>query len=178
MAYTTPSTWSSAAVLTAAQLNEQVRDNITYLKTEQDTIKTPVVVFQNLGTGVNLAEQTATWTNTGLSVDITPRSANAIVNVSIVTGATTDNTSNTVGDLEYYLYYDLGVGGVRVTSLDRGLTQNIRDQDSHMLSYVLTNLTPDVSNTISLMYLFAADDAQDDTIYLSEDTWIQVVDLP
>lgn len=31
MAYTTPSTWVSGNVLTAAQLNEQVRDNIKFL---------------------------------------------------------------------------------------------------------------------------------------------------
>ena len=32
MAWTVPSTWVSAAVLTAAQLNAQVRDNLAYLK--------------------------------------------------------------------------------------------------------------------------------------------------
>lgn len=31
MAYTTPVTWSTAQVVTAAQLNEQVRDNMTFV---------------------------------------------------------------------------------------------------------------------------------------------------
>jgi len=36
MAWTSPRTWVAAAVLTAAQLNEQVRDNLNYLKGETD----------------------------------------------------------------------------------------------------------------------------------------------
>ena len=32
MAWTAPSTWVAAAMLTAAQLNQQVRDNLGYLK--------------------------------------------------------------------------------------------------------------------------------------------------
>lgn len=36
MAWTSPSTWADGAVVSAAQLNTQLRDNLTYLKTASD----------------------------------------------------------------------------------------------------------------------------------------------
>ena len=38
MAWVAPLTWSTGQIVTAAQLNEQIRDNETYLKTETDKI--------------------------------------------------------------------------------------------------------------------------------------------
>ena len=38
MAYTTPRTWTAGENVTAAQLNEQIKDNVTYLKTETDKL--------------------------------------------------------------------------------------------------------------------------------------------
>ena len=38
MAWTTPITWSTGQIVTGIQLNEQVRDNESYLKTEVDKI--------------------------------------------------------------------------------------------------------------------------------------------
>lgn len=54
MAWTTPSTWVASAVLTAAQLNQQIRDNLTALsdrtqavyKSADETVNN-VVVLQN-----------------------------------------------------------------------------------------------------------------------------------
>jgi len=38
VAYTTPKTWTAGAALTAAELNEQIRDNVTWLKAALTTI--------------------------------------------------------------------------------------------------------------------------------------------
>lgn len=48
MAWTTPRTWTAGEVVTASMMNEQIRDNMTYLKNHVDA----TTAVHGLGTGV------------------------------------------------------------------------------------------------------------------------------
>ena len=58
MGWTSPATWVSGSILTAAQLNQQVRDNENYLKGETDLYDTHAAAgaaVHGLGAGVYVA---------------------------------------------------------------------------------------------------------------------------
>jgi len=65
MAWTAPMTWSTGPIVTAAHLNEQIRDNETYLKAETDRIDNNLQIFPTTARAMDTAYQNTT---TGLKM--------------------------------------------------------------------------------------------------------------
>jgi hypothetical protein len=63
MAWTTPRTWTTSETVTAAMMNEQVRDNESYVKTELDK-QIPLDVIGADVEVVNTTTKTALWSFT------------------------------------------------------------------------------------------------------------------
>ncbi len=104
MAWTAPSTWVAAAVLTAAQLNEQIRDNLLYLKgrTQVGTGSVTTVA----GSVVSVAVTFPTAFASAPKVTVTPVfSSPQLISTAIATG--TSATSFTVN-----MYRTSGSGAV------------------------------------------------------------------
>ena len=73
MAWTAPMTWSTGPIVTAAHLNEQIRDNVTYLKAETDRIDNITsddvaasrninITYQNTASSIRFAMVTVKFT--------------------------------------------------------------------------------------------------------------------
>jgi hypothetical protein len=119
MAWTAPSTWTSAT-LTAAQLNTQLRDNMLYLSTDK-----PIWYVSN-----SVAQSTATATQTAITYD-TEAIDNAnlhstTTNTSRITFATTGKylagvqfnfASNATGYRQASFYYNGVATGAQVMQL-------------------------------------------------------------
>lgn len=66
MAWTTPRTWTVGEVVTAAQMNEQLRDNLNYLKSRTDVADYAYILrtFASTVTVSNTTNETTVWSYT------------------------------------------------------------------------------------------------------------------
>ena len=119
MAWTMPKTWTVDELLSAGDLNVHLRDNLVYLKTERDTLRSEVDVLKT-GSGLALAKtQEASTTSstfvavTGLSGTLTiAHGGRALV---ILSGDFTKNTAGT-GDVRIVV----GASNYNVTRITYG----------------------------------------------------------
>lgn len=73
MAWTAPKTWTDGSVLTAAELNEQLRDNLNFLKAPDNDIKVSVAEYSTTSTTFVDID------NTNLSASITTSAGAAVL---------------------------------------------------------------------------------------------------
>jgi hypothetical protein len=124
LAWTTPKTWTSGSALTAAELNEQVRDNLAYLKaldiieqTYEEGTWTPT------GNGETFAVATGRYTRVGRLVH---------VEFTVQWPSTSDSNQAKVMSLPFTVGYGAGVtigytsvGGVPLVLASTGTTELI-----------------------------------------------------
>lgn len=97
MAWTEPRTWVAGEVVTAAMMNEQIKDNLTYLKGHVDAtsnvhgLASGVYVMGTklaAGTRMEYLSINATLTGTSQAVEATGTWTNAFSNLSAITCGT------------------------------------------------------------------------------------------
>ena len=132
MAWTAARTWVSDEIVTAAQFNEQIRDNLNYLN-----IRPSDLYVLNEGADYTIA--TSTWTDvdaTDLALTITTNGGDVLISFAptILNGASTNTAT----------YLDVTIDAVREGG-DDGLAKvlNLSPAEEHMLPmiYLKTGLS-------------------------------------
>lgn len=137
MAWTTPKTWNVGESLTAADLNEQLRDNMELLKSPQSKHREP-----NDTTDYTTSNQAfVPIDNANLALQITPNGGDVLAHFHAYVDATNETA-----------FFDIEVNGVRVGG-DEGITAAVG-----RTPIAFTRLIPNVSGatTFKLMWKSAS----------------------
>lgn len=141
MAWTTPKTWTDGSVLTAAELNEQVRDNLNYLFAKPSDI-------YNVDEAANYTTTSTTFVDvdaTDLALTITTGGGDVAVWFS---GTVTKNATNNV------LTMDVDVDGSRFAG-DDGIIYSYGDATIGMSFFVVITGLSAGSHTFKLQWKIA-----------------------
>lgn len=136
MAWTTPKTWATDEVLTAADLNAQLRDNLNYLSGLRVYDQTNVYLTAATTTSATFANVHST-----LTCVLTPKSTRVLV----LANATTF-MSNDAGTGELRLYCTSTAASDTYCSVVQNRAMDIA------MAWVFSSLTPDTEYTFSIQF--------------------------
>ncbi|MBN1200610.1 MAG: hypothetical protein JXJ20_02020 [Anaerolineae bacterium] len=130
MAWTTPKTWSTSELVTAAMLNTHLRDNLNALKAP------PSSRLQNFNTTISTTSTTWTDLTAGMVRELTTSGGDVLLlfEAAVELDAASD---------AYYIYLDFDVDGDRVSEVSIGILKMNRysgNRKGITLFYLVTGL--------------------------------------
>lgn len=146
MGWTSPSTWTTSQVVTATNLNEQVRDNMTYVHSG----KPYAGALHNEGSAYTIASATfANVDGTDLSKSLTTTTGRVLI---LFTGTVYADAAGRA------LRFDVTVDGTRIGSANtNGLCQQYLDTNSETMSFaVIKTGLSNGSHTFNLQWQISA----------------------
>lgn len=141
--YTTPRTWATGEIVTAAIMNEHVRDNFDYLKAR------PVVTVNDFDGTVANTSSTSFVDLTGATVDITTSGSSKLLITAHVIGVESSAAA---------AYITAKVDGTNQGHATNGLAYKTVGTNSDLLSFVFLTAAAvaDGAHTVKLQYRTSA----------------------